>query len=59
VRIARLGGNSALQVSPRDTPPNSVILVLGTRIHEFACLCSVALKKLVDGRAKHDHDEKG
>ena len=34
----------------------SVILVLGTRIHEFACECRSRPSKLVDGRAKPDHD---
>jgi hypothetical protein len=53
-------------VRPRLTPllahtcarPLFVILVLGTRIHEFACNMSSCTMKLVDGRAKHDHDDK-
>jgi hypothetical protein len=34
-----------------------VMLVLGTSIHEFACCSVTFLTKLVDGRAKPDHDE--
>jgi len=38
-----------------------VILVLGTRIHELSarsyCQAESGGEKLVDGRAKHDHDE--
>jgi hypothetical protein len=30
--------------------------VLGTGIHEFARNCAIRMTKLVDGRAKHDHD---
>jgi len=36
-----------------------VILVLGTRIHEFASAAEYCPSKLVDGRAKHDHDDEG
>jgi hypothetical protein len=32
---------------------------LGPTIHEFRWQERVAASKLVDGRAKHDHDEKG
>jgi|SoiMethySBSTD1v2_1073268.scaffolds.fasta_scaffold3547257_2 hypothetical protein len=42
-------------------PPSylPVILVLGTRIHEFASAAEYCPSKLVDGRAKHDHDDEG
>jgi hypothetical protein len=39
--------------------PQIVILVLGTRIHEFASDMRTCESKLVDGRAKHDHDGEG
>ncbi len=46
----------------RDRAPSDrlsfVILVLGTRTHEFVCDRSARPNELVDGRAKHDHDER-
>src|SRR5262245_15732877 len=45
-------------LAPLKTPSQSVILVLGTRIHEFLVRALRCTNELVDGRAKHDHDEK-
>jgi hypothetical protein len=37
----------------------TVMVVLGTTIHEFASAARFRPEKLVDGRTKSDHDEVG
>ncbi len=37
---------------------DSVMVVLGTTIHEFDCRSTVLHGELVDGRTKSDHDDR-
>jgi hypothetical protein len=41
---------------PSLRAPSTVMVVLGTTIHEFACHQRIIGKELVDGRTKSDHD---